>query len=264
MARLQREYSTTGFYHIMLRGNERKKIFWDDEDRQRFIEILQKKESEKELLIYAYCLMDNHVHLVLRDDKNEISIIMKGIATSYAMFFNNRYCRVGHVFQDRFKSEAIEDERYLMAAIRYIHNNPIKAGLVETPEQYKWSSYHCYIVPNQTEETIVDAAYILGMISDNQKRAIIEFQRFSMETNDYDFMDEDEGVVRTLKEGESYLEQYMKKNWPGVNQDEIRKNKSIMKKVIADLRTNTKLPIVKIANLLGVNRGVVERITTKP
>ncbi len=72
----------------MLRGNERKKIFRDDEDRLRFINILQKKQSEEDLSFYAYCLMDNHVHLILRENNNEISLIMKGIATSYAMYFN--------------------------------------------------------------------------------------------------------------------------------------------------------------------------------
>ena len=259
MARLQRTYSNSGYYHIMLRGNERKKIFLDDEDRQKFIAIIRKKKIATNLLLYAYCLMDNHVHLVLRDDKNEISIIMKGIATSYAMFFNNKYGRVGHMFQDRFKSEAIEDERYLMAAIRYVHNNPVKAGMVENPEQYKWSSFECYITPDHMK-TIVDADYILKIISENQRAAIDEFRRFSIKKNENQFMDEDSDSIRTLEDGEVYLKRYITNNWPGVDKAEIRKNKRIMNEVIVELRTNTNLTIVKIACLLGVNRGMVERI----
>ena len=120
----------------MLRGNERKKIFLDDYDRQRFLDTLLKKKAQTELAVYAYCLMDNHIHLVLSDEQNEISTIMKGIATSYAMFFNSKYNRVGHVFQDRFRSETVGDERYLLSVIRYVHNNPVKAGIVEEADQY--------------------------------------------------------------------------------------------------------------------------------
>ena len=258
MARLQRKYSNTGYYHIMLRGNERKKVFLDDEDRLKFIEIIHKKKTATNMLLSAYCLMDNHVHLVMRDDKNEISIIMKGIATSYAMFFNNKYGRVGHLFQDRFKSEVIEDERYLMAVIRYVHNNPVKACIVNNPEQYKWSSYECYITTDQTE-TIVDADYILGMISENKKTAIAEFKRFSTEKNDCQFMDLDDMSICTLEDGEAYLGKYINKNWPGVDKAKLRKNKTIMNELIEYLRTNTNLSIVKIASLLGVNRGMVER-----
>ena len=176
MGRVQRRYSASGCYHIMLRGNERKKIFLDDGDHQRFLDILLKKKTETQLLIYAYCLMDNHIHLVLRDDQNELSTIMKGIATSYAMFFNVKYNRVGHVFQDRFKSEPIENERYLMSAIRYVHNNPVKAKIVAKPDQYEWSSYRSYVSPE--EITIAEVRYILGMIGGNLNEAIQELKRF--------------------------------------------------------------------------------------
>ena len=258
MARLQRKYSKTGYYHIMLRGNERKKIFCDEEDRQKFIEIIQKKKIATDILLYAYCLMDNHVHMVLRDDKNEISTIMKGIATSYAMYFNNKYGRVGHMFQNRFKSEAIEDDAYLIEVIRYIHNNPVKACIVENPAHYKWSSYQHYISPDKTR-TIVDADYILRMIAENQIEAVKELIRFTMERNDFQCLDQDEGI-RTLEEGKAYLEQYMKKNWTAVDKVEIDKDKRIVNDLIVELRRNTSLSIVKIAVLLGVNRGMVERI----
>lgn len=89
----------------------------DDGDRKRFLDILLKKKTETQLSIYAYCLMNNHIYLVIRDYQNEILTIMKGIATSYTMLFNVKYTRVGHVFQDRFKSESVEDERYLMLVI---------------------------------------------------------------------------------------------------------------------------------------------------
>lgn len=260
MARLQRKYSNTGYYHVMLRGNERKKIFRDDEDRLKFISILKKKQSEIDLSFYAYCLMDNHIHLVLRENNNEISLIMKGIATSYAMYFNIKYGRVGHVFQDRFKSEAVEDERYLMAVIRYVHFNPIKACMVERPEDYRWSSYQWYIKPEVEEAKFMDAKYILEIISENQEVAIKEFERFFMEKNDDVFLDDDESSIRTLEEGEAYLDKYMQENWSGINRDKVITDKSTRNELIRNLRTHTKLSIINIARLLGVNRGIVEKI----
>lgn len=263
MGRVQRKYSSTGCYHIMLRGNERKKIFLDNQDRQRFIDTLEKKKLETDLSIYAYCLMDNHVHLVVWDKKNEISLIMQGIATSYALFINNKYGRVGHVFQNRFKSEAIEDDRYLITVIRYVHNNPIKAFLVARPEQYQWSSYRNYISPNNTEAKLVDTAFILKMFAENQDEAIRDFESFSLEKDNSHVMDEDERAVRSFKEGEKFLEEYMKENWPALSKEDIRNNKILRDEVITELLNNTGLSIIKIADLLEINRGIVERMRSK-
>ncbi len=260
MGRVQRKLSTTGCYHIMLRGNERKRIFLDNEDRQKLIDTLASKAEDTNLSVYAYCLMDNHVHLVVRDDDNEISRIMKGIATRYAMFFNNKYQRAGHLFQDRFKSEVIEDERYLLAVIRYVHNNPVQAGMVERCEQYKWSSYQAYITPNQEECKLVNSEYILRMISTDLKKAIKEFERFSRENGEGDFMDEVEDMISSLEEGQEYLNEYLKKTWPGVSKDEILKDTVKRNAVIMEMRSNTGLSVRKIAQLLEINRGIVERV----
>lgn len=89
--------------------------------------------------------MDNHVHLLMSEGTEEISKIMKRINVSYAYYFNQKYGRIGHLFQDRFKSEGIEDDTYLLAATRYIHNNPVRANIVKHAGEYKWSSYGIYI-----------------------------------------------------------------------------------------------------------------------
>ncbi|MEN6390483.1 MAG: transposase [Syntrophomonas sp.] len=170
MARVQREYSPTGCYHIMMRGNERKSIFLDDNDRQRFLDTVLKKKHEFGLVVYGYCLMDNHIHLIMRNDRYNISTIMRGIATSYAMFFNIKYNRVGHVFQGRFKSEPVVDDRYLLSVLRYVHNNPVKAGIVEKPEHYAWSSYYSYISPEEIK--LGDVRSVLEMFSSNLEKAI--------------------------------------------------------------------------------------------
>ncbi len=262
MGRLQRVYSTTGCYHIMLRGNERKRIFLDDEDRRRFLLILMNKKAETDFSVYSFCLMDNHVHMVFQDHKNNMSNIMKGIATSYAMFFNNKYERVGHVFQDRYRSEPIEDERYLMAVIRYIHNNPVKAGIIEKLEQYQWSSYQYYLDPIKIEPKLVDSLYILGMISEDSNQALQEFERFSTERDKTEYMDDDE-TVRTLEQGRVFLEEYLKKNWQWVTGKELIKNVEIRTQVIRELKSNTRLSVRKIAELMGINRGMVQEVQAK-
>jgi putative transposase len=126
MSRNQRRLSKTGIYHVMLRGNEKKNVFIDDEDKIKIIEVIENKKREKNFYLYAYCVMDNHIHLVIKEGAESISGIIKRIFVSYAMYFNKKYKRVGHVFQDRFKSEVVESDSYLLGLIKYVHKNPEK------------------------------------------------------------------------------------------------------------------------------------------
>lgn len=139
MTRIARQKSTTGYYHIMLRGVNRQDIFFDDEDRQRFVDTLKRFQEELNIQITAYCLMSNHVHILLHADE-ELSIFIKKISSSYVFWFNRKYGRIGHLFQDRYKSEALDSDSYLMTAMRYILHNPQKAGICSV-ESYKWSSF---------------------------------------------------------------------------------------------------------------------------
>lgn len=110
MPRQRRKLSKTGTYHIMLRGNERKSLFPEEEDYRKFLQILATKKRDDSFLLYAYCLMSNHLHLLIREKKQNISQIMKRINIAYAYYFNKKYNRVGHVFQDRFKSESVDEK----------------------------------------------------------------------------------------------------------------------------------------------------------
>jgi putative transposase len=111
MPRSGRRLSASKTYHVMIRGNERKAIFLDDEDRAYFVSMLAMKNLERRFAVYAYCLMDNHVHLIINEGEEGISRIMKRLQVSYVHYFNQKYGRSGHLFQDRFKSEAIEDDQ---------------------------------------------------------------------------------------------------------------------------------------------------------
>ena len=260
MPRHQRILSENGIYHVMMRGNERKNLFLDEEDKQRFAETLFIKKKETGFLIYAYCLMDNHVHLLLKEGSEGLATMMKRINASYAYYFNQKYHRVGHLFQDRFKSEPIENEKYLLAVIRYIHNNPIKAGMIEKPEQYKWSSYSSYLLPPNPNANMVETELILSIMASDPEKAIKEFKMFSLQKDESVFMDVEDRNVWTLEEGKSYLEEYSKDRWPLASREDLMTNKDTRTELIADLKTNTGLSVREIAGLLGINRGIVQKV----
>ena len=150
MARQAREASGTGIYHVMLRGINRQNIFEDEEDYRRFLMILFQMVcpvDEKgyplpsRCIFYAYCLMPNHVHLLVREASDNLPDVVKRIGGSYAQYFNKKYQHFGHLFQDRFKSEPVNDNAYFFTLLRYIHQNPIAAGLCNDVESYEWSSW---------------------------------------------------------------------------------------------------------------------------
>ena len=179
MPRTARKISKTGFYHIIIRGVNKTEIFVDDEDRKTFLHLLKYYSIGLNCKVYAYCLMDNHVHLLIEDKELKIGELMKNITCVYAGEFNKKYGRVGHLFQDRFKSQNIENQTYLLRLIRYIHRNPEKAGICKT-ENYRWSSYSEVIYGSK----IIDRDFILSTYNDNKFYAINEFRKQMTENND--------------------------------------------------------------------------------
>jgi REP element-mobilizing transposase RayT len=142
MSRQPRRLSESGIHHVMLRGINRDAIFLEDDDRVQFLRCLSATKELSGCQVLAYCLMPNHVHLVLRTAGEPLSVVLKRLGVRYAGWFNHKYGRVGHLFQDRFRSKPVEDDGYLATVLRYVWNNPVEAGLVERPEDYPWSSRH--------------------------------------------------------------------------------------------------------------------------
>ena len=143
MPRTARRESKTGIYHVMMRGIGKQNIFEDEQDKEAFLDILFQSKQKSGFLLYAYCLMNNHVHLLLKTGDDPLEIIFKRIGSKYVYWYNTRYERVGHLFQDRFKSEPVENDVYLKTVIRYIHNNPVNGGL-SMDLHYRFSSFHTY------------------------------------------------------------------------------------------------------------------------
>ncbi len=174
MPRVAREKSSTGVYHVILRGHNQQPIFKDDEDAWRFLHTLEKYQKSGDYLVFAYCLMANHVHLLIKEEQAELGTIMKRIGVSFVYWYNRKYERCGNLFQDRFRSEPVEDEQYLLTVLRYIHQNPVKAGLVEEPASYRWNSYREYL----GEQKMIEADYLLGIFYPQQEKAIAAFREF--------------------------------------------------------------------------------------
>ena len=150
MTRPLREKSCTGIYHVMLRGVNKQIIFEESGDYRYFIRLLSQsvaptdelgKPSPPRCSIFAYCLMPNHVHLIVQEKNENLSEIVRRVATAYAFFYNKKYERCGHLFQDRFKSEPVNDFAYFVTLLRYVHQNPVAGGLCRQVADYAWSSW---------------------------------------------------------------------------------------------------------------------------
>jgi REP element-mobilizing transposase RayT len=141
MPREAREKSKRGIYHVMLRGINRQDIFGDDEDRIKFVETMADCKVISGYKLYGYCLMSNHVHILIKIEKEPIEQVFKRIGARYVHWYNWKYERCGHLFQDRFKSEVVENDSYFLVVLRYILQNLVKAGLTASIGEYRWSSY---------------------------------------------------------------------------------------------------------------------------
>lgn len=145
MARPRRIEFSGALYHVTCRGNAREAIYWDDSDRELFLKFLVQVIDRYRFLCYGYCLMDNHYHLLIETHDPNLSGGMRHLNGLYTQRFNRQHHRVGHLFQGRFKAILVEKESYLLELCRYMVLNPVRAGLVQDPAQWAWSSYRALI-----------------------------------------------------------------------------------------------------------------------
>jgi len=129
-------------YHVIVRGNQRQKTFKQKEDYLKYLKLIKKYKNKYRARIYAYCLMTNHIHLLIDpEDKNNLKKIMHGVSMSYSKYFNYKYRKCGHLWQTRYKNYAIQKDQYLINCATYIELNPVRAMICQRPEDYPWSSY---------------------------------------------------------------------------------------------------------------------------
>jgi len=175
-------------YHIVARGNERTNIFTSDEDRKRFLSLLERGFNRYKFSLHCYVLMNNHYHLLLESKEANLNQIMHYLNTAYTVYFNHRYKRVGHLFQGRYKAILIDKETYLLEVSRYLHLNPVRSKLANHPEDYRWSSYRAYIGLDRNIPNYLEISWILGQFSSELKEAFKLYKNFV-----------DEGVDKKLR-----------------------------------------------------------------
>lgn len=229
-------------YHIILKGINGQEIFFEDSDRYKFLELLNKTKEKYSYEIYAYALMSNHIHLILFDKEDKLSQIMHRICMIYAMYFNNKYERTGHLFQNRYKNKCVNTERYLLNLQRYIHKNPQKDGICKM-ENYKWSSYREYITTSKIAET----EFILSIFSSNKNEAIDRFISYN-KIDDIDYEIEELEIKGSLTDEEAI--------------ERIR-NKLKIENLISIANLSKKIRnerIKEISNIKGISTKQISRI----
>ncbi len=162
MARRPRLFAPGLLYHVIVRGNQRRKTFVDDRDYRAYLERLARYRRKYDITLYAYCLMPNHAHLLLESSDQPLAKFMQGVQQSYSQYFNLRHRKVGHVFQGRYKAIICEKDEYLLELLRYIHLNPVRAKMVSGPERYRYSGHGVYLEGKPSE--VLDPGKVLKLL----------------------------------------------------------------------------------------------------
>jgi len=165
-----------GLYHIITRGNNRQLIFGSDDDRRKFLLQLAHQKARLPFYLYAYCLMPNHIHLLIERQDDSISRIMQRLLTAYRQYHNRKHRKSGHLLQGRYKAILCQSDQYLAELVRYIHLNPVRAKMVRRPQDFPYSSHRAYL--GLDEAWLVDVEPVLRNFGANKKLARHTFQVF--------------------------------------------------------------------------------------
>lgn len=160
-------------HHVIARGNNKENIFNENADKIRYLQLIERYKKRHMVKLLAYCLMDNHVHLLIKQGEESLSKTMQGIQQSYTQYYNKKYNSIGHVFHQRFKSIPVADDAYLLSLIAYIHNNPKEAGLVSNLNDYRWSSHIEIVKPSK--KNIADVDFLFDIIDRDVNEVLPEY-----------------------------------------------------------------------------------------
>lgn len=251
MPRHARDKSESGIYHIMLRGINKQDIFEDDEDRQRLLETIKHYKTISKYEIYGYCLMSNHVHILVKETEKPISSAIKRICGSYVYWYNWKYSRCGHLFQERYKSEIVEDEGYFLTVLRYIHHNPIKAGLSINVKDYNWSSYNEYM----GKAVVVDIDFAMDIFSSGRKKALELFEKYMNEPNEDKGLEIEEMTRITDSEIREHLACIGISNISDLQHLEKAKRDEI----IRSFKSINGISVRQLSRVTGISKSVIDR-----
>lgn len=249
MPRKRREKSGTDVYHVVSRGNNKQDILEQDSDKNYFMGLMKEKAAKYKVELYAYCIMSNHTHILLKCDIKTLSLFMKELNFDYAIYYNLKNEKCGHVFQGRFYSSCIETEAYLISCIRYIHNNPVRAYMVSDILKYPYSSAKHYFTKEADKGHGCISEHIFDIIKTRFPNSI-DFYKFHNNFDNQEFIDiDDEKSEYDFQRIEHLLQRFVVDN--NVESFEtVEKVPIIRNQFIEMCREETKLSRKKIENFL--------------
>lgn len=196
--------------------------------------------------------MDNHVHLLVKEIKDTISEAVKRISSSYVYWYNNKYDRCGHLFQDRFKSENVETAGYFLRVLRYIHQNPLHAGLTKSVFASKWTSIHEYI---KGDSGVIDILFPLQLFSTDRKESVNKYVSFMEKQNDDHFLDDHPRIRKTDMEVKEYLSQW------GITISMLQKlDRQDRNNIVKKLKQIDGVTVRQLSRITGISKSVIDRV----
>lgn len=242
--RIARKYLNTSFFHVIVQGIGKEYIFKNEIYIRQYLKLINKYSKELNIIIIAYCMMNNHAHFLIETEhKEKMSQLMQKTNSIFAKYYNYKENeRVGYVFRDRFLSEPITDLKYLVQCIKYIHLNPVKAHMVERCEDYQYSSYKEFM-----KEYIIKTNKEIGLTLEDYKNIC------NNRENIYNFMDIN-NKISIEEEIKKFLKEKNKKLI------EIFDDRDVLKQLIKYLKENSKMKYTDIMKKLDITKGTMERL----
>lgn len=257
MPRTSRIISSTGIYHIILRSVNKHIIFEEEADYQKFLFILSDYQKTYDVDILAYCLMDNHIHIMIKSDDDYLSKFLQSFCSTFARWYNSKYERYGHLFQERFFSRPVEDINYYLNTLIYIHNNPVEAGSCRFPSEYQWSSFNAFYGSKNNLVNLNFSIELIGSLKNIQNFFAVYSSNpdYVLDPSEYDYI-----PAKFLLTDEQALDIYKQLTGFDNTYDIIEIRKVERNRIIRDLIDNG-LSQSQISRLTGLSVPTIHRIS---
>lgn len=256
MPRLARKYLESSYYHIIVQGIDREYIFKEEKYKIIYKSILKKNLENTDISVLAYCIMDNHAHILIHSENvSEITKIMQKTNTSYAKLYNKTKKRVGYVFRDRYYTQEILTQEQLLNCIVYIHNNPVKANITDSKSKYLYSSYNEYL---KRRELITQESVRL-VFGDNEHYSK-EFEKIHNKGTAEEIVNIID-IVEERKDSNEVIEEYIKKTKKKI--EEIIKEETLFSELLLQLRHCSGLSLREMSKIFNINKDRLNKIINK-
>lgn len=249
MPRKARKDLETGFFHVMVQGIKKEKIFYNNKYKEKYIYLMKFFKEKQKIDIISFCVMENHVHIIIyTEDINELTIFMRKLNTTYAINYNKEEKRVGYVFRNRFECKEIYNQDYLTKCIKYVHMNPVKAGIVRLEKEYKYSSYNDYI----NKKGIITKE-IIQKIFNSKYNYLKEFLKIEYDEKLFKELEKEEITEEKVQEE---IDKFIKKE--EITLKELQEDKRLIKKLYNSMEL--KPTKTKLAENIGISRIKLSKI----